>query len=467
MLSTSVQAAGCGQNTGGATLTVNGGTAPFNFSWSNTATTQNLTNVPAGTYTVTVQDGAGCTASETAVVGSSGNVPTLLVEGTICTGVPFVYGGNVYTQVGFFNDTLPAPGGCDTIVTIHIVEKSPTAQILAPQNTICPGTQITLTASATNCVACAYSWSTAATTSSVTVSQASLYGVTVTDANGCSSTTTFALNAATPPSVEIFTPQGDTISCDTPVLPLEAQSTGNGYQWSGGLGTAATAEVNQPGQYLLTVTNAAGCTNTASVEIFIRFDSLQITRNDTTVVPPETLVTVNVLENDLETNPDVYDFSILQAPKHCTVTILPDNQLRLASLSDGYFGPDSLIYQRCDPDCPARCDEAVLYIDILMGCVPVPSAPIPRALSPNGDGANDIFDPLALFIGGPCEVVPENCQFFVYNRAGECVFAPYPYASWDGIQESRSLPEGTYYYILTIKTLGNTTTFKSSVFLAK
>lgn len=47
-------------NSGQINLLVAGGSAPFNYSWSNGATTEDLTNIPAGNYSVTVTDGNGC-----------------------------------------------------------------------------------------------------------------------------------------------------------------------------------------------------------------------------------------------------------------------------------------------------------------------------------------------------------------------------------------------------------------------
>ncbi len=45
-----------GDNTGSITLTVSGGTAPYSFTWSNSATTRNISGLVAGSYTVTVTD---------------------------------------------------------------------------------------------------------------------------------------------------------------------------------------------------------------------------------------------------------------------------------------------------------------------------------------------------------------------------------------------------------------------------
>lgn len=49
-----------GSNNGSIAVTVNGGTAPYSFNWGSGITTQNRTNLSAGTYTVTVADFSGC-----------------------------------------------------------------------------------------------------------------------------------------------------------------------------------------------------------------------------------------------------------------------------------------------------------------------------------------------------------------------------------------------------------------------
>lgn len=56
-------------NDGSIIVVVTGGTMPYEFSWSNGAITQNLEDIPAGTYTLTVTDENGCMLSKDFIVG--------------------------------------------------------------------------------------------------------------------------------------------------------------------------------------------------------------------------------------------------------------------------------------------------------------------------------------------------------------------------------------------------------------
>ncbi len=63
-----------GDNSGSIDLSVSGGVGSLSYSWSNNATTEDISSLSAGTYTVTVTDSAGCSASATYTVTE----PTML-----------------------------------------------------------------------------------------------------------------------------------------------------------------------------------------------------------------------------------------------------------------------------------------------------------------------------------------------------------------------------------------------------
>ncbi len=72
-------------------------------------------------------------------------------------------------------------------------------------------------------------------------------------------------------------------------------------------------------------------------------------------------------------------------------------------------------------------------------------AKIPNAFTPNGDGVNDTWD-----IDG-LQNYPQ-CAVLIYDRWGTQVFKSIGYARpWDGRDNTRALPVGTYYYIIDLK----------------
>lgn len=131
---------------------------------------------------------------------------------------------------------------------------SPTASI-SGTNTICSGESTTFTASG----GITYAWSTGATTASINVSSAGTYTVTVTNAAGCTATASRTLTVNSPPSASI---SGANSICGGGASTFTA-SGGGTYVWNTGATTAAIS-VSTAGTYTVTVTNASGCTATAS-----------------------------------------------------------------------------------------------------------------------------------------------------------------------------------------------------------
>jgi gliding motility-associated-like protein len=68
-----------GRNTGEIRLSVSGGTMPYQYNWSNGSTDQNLENLDAGDYAVTITDANGCELKYTeAIIPENQNVPLVI-----------------------------------------------------------------------------------------------------------------------------------------------------------------------------------------------------------------------------------------------------------------------------------------------------------------------------------------------------------------------------------------------------
>ncbi|HEX7846083.1 MAG TPA: immunoglobulin domain-containing protein, partial [Chitinophagaceae bacterium] len=203
-----------GNSTGSINLTVTGGTSPYTYAWSNGATTQDITSLPAGTYNVTVTDANGCTAvlnnivitqpaaalalSETNVNvlcfgNSTGSIDLTVAGGT--SPYTYAWSNGATTQditslpAGTYSVTVTDANGC-TAVLNNIVITQPAAALALSEthvNVLCFGNStgsinLTVTGGTSPYT---YAWSNGATTQDITSLPAGAYNVTVTDANGC------------------------------------------------------------------------------------------------------------------------------------------------------------------------------------------------------------------------------------------------------------------------------------------
>ena len=64
-----------GIGTGSIALAVNGGSTAYTYNWGGGVATQNRTGLSVGTYTVTVTDANGCTASASTTLVALKSVP--------------------------------------------------------------------------------------------------------------------------------------------------------------------------------------------------------------------------------------------------------------------------------------------------------------------------------------------------------------------------------------------------------
>jgi subtilisin family serine protease len=137
------------------------------------------------------------------------------------------------------------------LLTANITAGGPT--------TFCAGGSVVLTSSSST----GNVWSNGATTQSITVSTSGNYGVTVTNASGCSATSNaISVSVNNLPSTPTITAGGATTFCAGGSIVLTSSSS-TGNVWSNGA-TTQSIIVSASGSYSVTVTNGNGCSATSN-----------------------------------------------------------------------------------------------------------------------------------------------------------------------------------------------------------
>lgn len=114
----------------------------------------------------------------------------------LCPGQTLVINGQTITTPGTYPFTLVNYMGCDSLVTYTVNAAANPVVNLPPNQTLCPGDEITLDAGAGFA---SYLWSTTATTQTIVASQPGTYTVTVTNAAGCQASDSFVYYSSGPP----------------------------------------------------------------------------------------------------------------------------------------------------------------------------------------------------------------------------------------------------------------------------
>jgi gliding motility-associated-like protein len=270
---------------GSVTLVATTGT---NYLWNNGQFTQSIIADTSGTYFVTVTNAAGCTANSNSINVTVNALPIAVVTPngptTFCQGNNVLLtatGGSTYVwstgettssitvstneniQVDVTNANGCTSAASNTIVTVLPVTVA-TITAIGP-TAICLGSNVTL--SANSGAGLTYLWSngvTTATTQNITVSNAGVYTVTVTNASGCTSTASQTVIVNVHPAVTV-TANGSTLFCQGGSVTLTATGAAE-YQWNNGA-TTSSITVNAAGSYFVVGTNLAGCETTSATTV--------------------------------------------------------------------------------------------------------------------------------------------------------------------------------------------------------
>lgn len=445
---------------GGDTITLRA-TGGGTYAWSTGASVDSIRVAPvvASTYTVTVTNSSGCTATASRNVG---------------------------------------------------VDVDP-AGVATQDTTICQGSTITLSASSTGDI---YLWSTTETSRTIQVSPAATttYTLTVTSSAGCQSVSDVTVtvspnNLAATSTVQHVTCGGNddgqiniTVTGGTSPFTYYLSAAGVPLDTS----TSSVFGNLEAGTYDVEIRDAVGCNtvlqnievlggpivntdvtgtspacsgdDNGSITVTASGNALTYSLNGgafgtNTTFSPLAAGDYTVVVADTSGCADTLTYTITE-PSAVSVTIDPDSTFieaggtaALAALANGGTGnytytwsPASFLDCGSCPNVLANPEETTVFLLSVAdsnGCVDTASAivevnpsfiiEVPSGFTPNGDGFNDFLRPLAN------EAI--DFDLIVFNRWGEKIYEGNGLPGWNGLYKNTEQPIGTYVYYIRYERL--------------
>jgi gliding motility-associated-like protein len=452
-----------GANDGCVQVFVNGGTAPYDYLWSNTSTLDSVCGLAAGTYIVIVTDNGAtnCTGTDTITI----TAPAALVSNTVsitngnCTTpgainisvsggtapYSFVWSNGATSEdlsglsAGTYSVTIIDANGCSIVNNSNTVNSSGQPQVLVNNSTnpTCNNSNdgtITLTVSG-GTAPYSFVWSDGQTSQNLSALDGGNYSVTVSDALGCTATLAVSLNEPAAIQTTIITVQADCNDANASISVSASGGAGAPYSfvWQNASTTQDLTGLSS-GNYSVTIEDANGCTLVESINIaaplipqlsaFIG----QAGVSDSTIVIGE-IIAVNA-GADQSAQGVSYSWSSLP-----TSANFENDTIFATNVSPDPAGFYSLVITATSADGCISTDTLSLTVN------PASDPKIPNAFSPNNDGTNDIF-----------RVVDLNVQYLkefkVYNRWGQLLYDNLQ-GSWDGTFNGSEQPREAYLYIIS------------------
>lgn len=408
-----------GDCNGTASVAPTGGVTPFTLAWSNGAFTPTINNLCAGSYSVTVTDANGATASQTVTVNEP---PALTASMSAATGpcngqgtatvtagggtAPYTYlwspGGQITPGLNLLNPgtytvTVTDDNGCTATATAVI---NPVAQLpfLGPDTVLCASTYVISAPAGTS-----WLWNTGATSQTLTVNQSGNYWVQVTS-GGC------VVNDTIIVTFDSYNNQVNHYgyicngSSENFTSTLSGATT---YLWNTGA-TGPTIAVNSVGQYWVMASNG----NCAVTDTFIVTDAF---------VSYQTPLSIQCLrEIDLVPQRPGYSYLWSTSATGPVLTVSDAGSYTVTVLFNFCYATETFVVSGT-PD-------------------PGSGMYFPNVFTPDGNALNDWFAPLGNQI--------QSFHLSIYDRWGKLMFETRDVTQgWNGnSREGTPAPEGTYVY---------------------
>ncbi|MEI6311728.1 MAG: gliding motility-associated C-terminal domain-containing protein [Bacteroidota bacterium] len=460
-----------GDNTASSTVNITGGTTPYNILWNTFATTNTISGVTAGTYTVIITDDNGCIHSNTTTITQpiqmeltniglqdnrcngldSGRVffSVLGGAGTLdyawSTGLPYT-NNHPNLPAGIHTVVITDDSGCVLTQSFEIHEPTAFITNINGNSPTCAdnSTGFAVVTALGSTPPYNYTWSTSPVQTGIMATNlgAGLYIVTITDLNFCTITDSITITAPLPISVT--------------TVPLSVKCFGGGdgrvtVSASGGVGpykyilngilqTDSVFTGLTAGNYIIVVQDVNACVGnttfsiaqpsnyamnpTATPAVIQRGMTTQLNAN---IVSP--LPIISVAWNAYPAG-DPLNFSACSNPSNCqTPTASP-----IINTTYEIISTDS--------------NSCVLVDSINVVVLQERAVFIPTAFSPNGDGKNETFD--FQILGA------ESVNVSIWNRWGEVVYTNTSQINgagqgWDGTNAGQHVPLDTYVYQFEVK----------------
>jgi len=284
----------CGNTDGTLTAFAVGGTAGYSFEWSNGESTDVITNLASGSYTVTATDMNGCTSESMITLtdndgitlaandvtnnqcfGSSGGSATISASGGDGN---YMYswssGGTNNTETGLFAGTyivtVTDGNNCSGEITIEITQPLPILANEVITNIECTGDNngsIMLSPTGGN-GDISISWDNGSTESSIENLAPGEYSATLTDSNDCLEFVSYFVAQPEPLSLNPFSSIPTCVGENDGSVGVNPTGGSGEYEYVWSTGDSTNILMDIPaGNYELTITDSNGCDDVAAFTI--------------------------------------------------------------------------------------------------------------------------------------------------------------------------------------------------------